>query len=244
MVINPSEDAFGCAMKAYLTDPGVMEIVERDDGLIDVGRMNFQMYMSSFEDWPETEQKAIAFARGRVLDVGCGPGRCALYLQEQGCDVVGIDASPGMIEVARSRGVKDARLMSLSDVRVAMGKFDSIVMMGNNFGLVASADQAKRYLKRFHRLTTADGRIIGETGDVYKTDNPDHLWYHEHNRQRGRMAGQLRLRIRYMKMKSPWFDYLFLSPDELQEIVAGTGWRIAELFHPGGFNYAFVLKKE
>ncbi|HZX05723.1 class I SAM-dependent methyltransferase [Kribbella sp.] len=36
-----------------------------------------------------------------VLDVGCGPGRVAAGLHERGLAVVGVDVSPGMIEVAR-----------------------------------------------------------------------------------------------------------------------------------------------
>ena len=38
---------------------------------------------------------------GLVGDLGCGPGRIAGYLAEQGMDVVGVDLSPGMVEVAR-----------------------------------------------------------------------------------------------------------------------------------------------
>jgi SAM-dependent methyltransferase len=40
--------------------------------------------------------------RGRVVDLGCGPGQIGRYLQEQGVDVVGIDLSPGMVRVATS----------------------------------------------------------------------------------------------------------------------------------------------
>lgn len=39
---------------------------------------------------------------GRVLDVGCGPGRIAAYLSRRGLDTAGVDVSPGMIEAARS----------------------------------------------------------------------------------------------------------------------------------------------
>ncbi|HZJ54726.1 MAG TPA: class I SAM-dependent methyltransferase [Myxococcaceae bacterium] len=37
----------------------------------------------------------------RVLDVGCGSGRLARRLQDAGLDVVGVDASPAMIALAR-----------------------------------------------------------------------------------------------------------------------------------------------
>ena len=40
---------------------------------------------------------------GIVADVGCGPGHVADHLAALGLNVVGIDASPGMITVARRR---------------------------------------------------------------------------------------------------------------------------------------------
>jgi demethylmenaquinone methyltransferase/2-methoxy-6-polyprenyl-1,4-benzoquinol methylase len=43
-------------------------------------------------------------ARGkRVLDIGCGTGGVALACAARGADVVGIDISPGMLEVARTK---------------------------------------------------------------------------------------------------------------------------------------------
>jgi SAM-dependent methyltransferase len=41
--------------------------------------------------------------KGRVADLGCGPGRITGYLHGLGVDVFGIDLSPGMIDVARAR---------------------------------------------------------------------------------------------------------------------------------------------
>jgi SAM-dependent methyltransferase len=40
--------------------------------------------------------------RGLVADFGCGPGHVARYLHEQGVTTVGLDLSPGMVEVAAS----------------------------------------------------------------------------------------------------------------------------------------------
>ncbi|SRR6266851_1219224 len=39
--------------------------------------------------------------RGRVCDLGCGPGQIARYLAARGVDAFGIDASPSMIAMAR-----------------------------------------------------------------------------------------------------------------------------------------------
>lgn len=43
----------------------------------------------------------VATNPGPVLDVGCGPGRVAAFLAARGLDVVGVDLSPVMVEVAR-----------------------------------------------------------------------------------------------------------------------------------------------
>jgi SAM-dependent methyltransferase len=40
--------------------------------------------------------------RGRVGDLGCGPGRITTYLAGRGLDAFGIDLSPEMVAVARS----------------------------------------------------------------------------------------------------------------------------------------------
>jgi ubiquinone/menaquinone biosynthesis C-methylase UbiE len=40
---------------------------------------------------------------GKVADLGCGPGMVTDHLSQLGLDVEGVDASPGMIRVARER---------------------------------------------------------------------------------------------------------------------------------------------
>ena len=44
---------------------------------------------------------------GPVADLGCGPGAHGLALARRGYDVIGIDGSPRMVEVARTRAARD-----------------------------------------------------------------------------------------------------------------------------------------
>ncbi|HKU56058.1 MAG TPA: class I SAM-dependent methyltransferase [Gaiellaceae bacterium] len=220
-------DAFG----QMLLDGRGPEIVERDDGFLDSVRMS---YFAPVTKWPAVERRALRWARGRVLDAGVGAGRAALELQRRGRTVVGIDVSPGAIEVARSRGVRDVRLLPFEKVDDSLGRFDTIVMFGNNFGLFGSPTKAKRLLRRLRPL--AD-RIVAASNDPYATDDPAHLAYQERNRKRGRMAGELRLRVRYRDLVGPWFDYLIVSPDEMATILEGTDWRIHRLVEESGSGY-------
>ena len=181
--------------------------------------------------------------RGRVLDVGAGAGRVALELQARGHEVVAIDISPGAVEVCRRRGVRDARVMRFEDVDETVGPIDTVVMYGNNFGLFGGKAQGARMLRRLHRLTSPGARIVAETRDTFSTDRPEHLGYHERNRRKGRMPGQLRLRVRHRMATTPWFDYLIVSPDELRELVDGSGWDVARLIEGEAGIYAAVLEK-
>jgi len=50
--------------------------------------------------------KFIGLSKGKVLDVGSGPGRDGLYLKNAGLDVVCLDASKSMIELSRAKGLE------------------------------------------------------------------------------------------------------------------------------------------
>lgn len=242
-MLKPHEDAQGQAMYDTLHGHRAFEIIERDDGFIDVGAFGANSYIAEYPDWSPQQRKAIRYARGRVLDIGCGAGRCCLYLQKKGHEVLGIDISPMAIKTCQERGVKNTRVLSIGQVNKKLGEFDTIIMYGNNFGLFGSFAYAQKLLRRFHTLTSAKGRIIAEVGDPYITKVPEHLEYHRRNRKQGRMGGQIRLRVRYKKMKTPWIDYLFASPAELKKILKGTGWYVNKMFHPGEFTYTVVIDK-
>ena len=226
---------------AYYKGKDVSEIVERDDGLKNA--RNPKVYFSGYGDWHPIEQKAMRLVKGRVLDVGCGAGRHSLYLQKKGFDVLGIDVSPLAIEVCKLRGLKKAKVMSIEDVDFKPNSFDTIVMMGNNFGLLGSFSKARRLLNTFYRMASENALILADTRDPYKTDNPDHLEYHKLNKKKGRMGGQVRIRIRFQNYVSGWFDYLMVSKEEMNAILNGTGWKIKEFIDSEVSKYVAIIEK-
>src|SRR3972149_1702434 len=120
-------------------------VIERDDGYRDPGDVGY--LFAPYWKWPKPERQAIRWARGRVLDVGCGPGRVALYLQRKGLQVVGIDAAPEAVECARLRGVRDVRKMDARRLEFLRKSFDTIVMFGNNFGISGGVEATRRVLR-------------------------------------------------------------------------------------------------
>jgi SAM-dependent methyltransferase len=244
--MKKDRDAFGAELLAQYRDLSrpIPEIAEREDGFIAASAWP-PRYFADYRDWAKLERQAVRLVKGRVLDVGCGAGRFALYLQQQGHAVTAIDNSPGAVRVSRLRGVKKALLRPIEDIgKFSPQSFDSVIMMGNNFGLFGGFHKARRLLRDFARITSAEGQIIAETVDPYQTKEPLHLAYHRHNRRRGRMAGQIRIRIRHGKTIGPWFDYLLVSQPELEKIVSGTAWRVDRIISDKGPGYTVVLKKK
>jgi SAM-dependent methyltransferase len=241
-MLRDHQDAFGHNMLDHLEGSGGAEIVERDDGYFDVSP-GPRLYFAEYDDWPENEKAAMEFVQGRVLDVGCGAGRHSVYLQAQGFDVLGVDVSPRAIEVCKARGLKNARVVPITQINRRLGVFDTILMLGNNFGLVGNPRRARWLLKRFRNATSQTGRIIAQTRDPYTTDLAEHLEYHERNRQRGRMAGQARIRVRYKKFVTPWWDFLMVSQDEMEAILENTGWTISKVFVGAAGIYTALIEK-
>jgi len=241
--VNDNQDAFGHLLFDYLEGQRGVEIIEREDGWIGTSA-GPPAYFAEYADWPPHQQQAIQCVVGRVLDLGCGAGRHSLYLQQQGFDVLGVDVSPLAIEVSKRRGLKKAQVRSITQVSAKLGKFDTILMLGNNFGLLGNPRRARWLLKRFQTMTHQHARIIVESNDIYQTTDPDHLAYQEFNRQRSRMAGQIRIRVRYKKYMTPWFDYLMVAKAEMKEILASTGWVVKQFIDSDKAVYAAVIEKQ
>ena len=241
-MLTDNQDAYGHLLSDYYDGKAdALVIVEREDGLIDAHHPG--AYFADYSDWPEHQQRALASATGRVLDIGSGAGRHALYLQGRGHEVLGIDNSPLAIHLCRRRGLHQAEVLPITRVSAALGLFDTVLLMGSNFGLCGTFKRARWLLKRFGSLTPATGTIIAETRDPYPTVDASHLAYHQWNRERGRMGGQIRIRVRYRQYATPWFDYLCVSKSEMAAILHGTGWTVERYLDSGSSGYIAILKK-
>lgn len=244
--MKPEKDAYGKEVLAYFKNQSssrLQEIIERDDGFFDVSG-GPKAYFEKYEEWPKYEKIASKFAKGRVLDVGCGAGRVALHLQRKGHKVTGIDNSPLAAKVCKLRGLKNVKLMPIGEIgQFSRNSFDTIIMFGNNFGLFESPKNAKILLKKFHKITSREAIILAESRDPYKTKDPYHLNYHKFNKRRGRMPGQLKIRVRFATYASEWFDYLLVSKNEMRKIITGSGWKIIKFIGGADGSYIAVIKK-
>ena len=240
-----SQDAYGHEMLDYFNGAGGYEIMERDDGYITAGFDAPKVYFSDYRQWTVNERKAIRYARGKVLDVGCGAGRMMLYLKKKGHYVMGIDSSPLAVKLCRKRGLKNVRELSITQVSAGLGIFDTILMFGGNFGLMGNPQRAGRILQKFYKMTSAGGLIIAVSCDPYRILTKEAHEYQKRNRAMGKMSGCMRYRIRYRRYISSWYEWLMVSRREMQVLLKGTGWAIRRYFHSSRTPaYIVVIGKE
>lgn len=113
----------------------------------------------------------------RVLDIGCGWGGTALYLNRVAdVDVLGVTLSEEQLKVARQRaedaGVSDRVKFELTDYRSVEGKFDRIVSIGM-FEHVGAA-HFDEFFAKCRELLTDDGVMLLHTiGKYGKAAAPD-----------------------------------------------------------------------
>jgi len=248
--MDRNRDAFGQMLKSYISRKGEWdpwepwEILEREDGL-KIYRYDISDYFAAYKFWPDIEKQAIEFAGGKVLDIGAGSGRVSLYLQENGCNVTAIDNSPLAIQVCKARGVKQARILPVDEIdRFSFSTFDTVLMFGNNFGLFGSRDKAKDLLRTLYRITGSEAIILAGSEDLSNSSDLNYSAYSEFNRKRGRLPGQYRIRVIYKKYTSDWFDFLFASHNEMEDILKGTGWKVKFFIDSNSTDYIAVIEKE
>jgi SAM-dependent methyltransferase len=95
----------------------------------------------------------------RILEAGCGEGELAERLRlETSADVVAVDQSPRMVELARERGV-DARLGRAEELQFEDESFDCVVAAW----MLYHVEALDRALAEFSRVLIPGGRLVAVT---------------------------------------------------------------------------------
>jgi SAM-dependent methyltransferase len=235
-------DTFGMALMEYFDDPKSVHVLERDDGYINT--IDTSTYFTDYDNWNPVEQELVKLVKGRILDVGCGSGRCMKYFQEKSIDAVGIDYSKLAIKASKRLGIVNCMVMDALNIDFPENSFDIAGLFGNGLGLCGLED-SKKMLRGLSKVVKPKGLLVASSRDVKITTNPKHHVYHQMNRERGRPIGLIRLRINFKDIKGDWFDFYMLEPHEVEGFIKSTGWsleRMIEAEDPANPIYGVVLK--
>ena len=141
-----------------------------------------------------------------VLDLGCGDGTLMKKLTQSGCQVVGVDSSPEMIDVTREKGF-DAYVMNGEDLNFST-QFDAVF---SNAALHWMTNPDAVIQGVFNALK-ADGRFVAEFGGAGNVD-----------RVVSAIALSLKKRNIEIKTINPWY---FPTPKDYQNRLEKVGFNV------------------
>ena len=143
--------------------------------------------------------------KGRVCDLGCGPGQIARYLHQRGVDSFGIDLSPGMVEKARqlNPGIEfqqgDMRALRLEDdALVGIAAFYSIIHIPRG--------DVTDVLRELRRVLKPGGLLLLAFHRGDEVLHRDELWG-----------------------KNVALDFAFFLPDEMEGYLQAVGFQVDEV---------------
>lgn len=157
------DDVLGGAIASRFFDGGAEKIELFIDGLEDES-MSADHFFRDESQMNHAEVEALSRCRGAVLDVGAGAGCHALVLQGHGQQVVALEKSASLCAVLRARGV--AHVVESDVMAFSEGKFDTILLLMNGFGIAGSEEGVVELLVHLKSLLAPGGKILGDSTDI------------------------------------------------------------------------------
>ncbi len=130
--------------------------------MVDWGAGRYETTAIELEPVARTVVKQAALsASDDVLDVACGTGNAALLAAAFGAGVVGVDAAPRLLEVARERAQAQGVVVDFreGDLLALPVDNDAVDVVLSVFGIVFAPDPAQS-LRELERVLRPDGRAL------------------------------------------------------------------------------------
>ena len=182
---------------------------------------------SIYADVEGPDAKEVAFAAiaegapQRVLEVGGGPGELAERIAgELGAEVVMVDSSPRMVELARARGV-DARVSDVQELPFADDEFDCAVAAW----MLYHVPDLDRGLAELKRVLQPGGRLVAVTNGREHMQELRRLagdWAWERRFRREEAGGLLERHFRNVDRRDV-DAWVTVDPDGVQRWVESLG---------------------
>ena len=138
----------------------------------------YDMFMDNvpYEVWGRyivEKLRANGIDSGYVVDLGCGTGKLTTLLADAGYDMVGVDNSAEMLEIAGERQEEEERndiLYLLQDMRELelFGNIRAIVSVCDSMNYILEPEDLKKVFELAKKYLAEDGVFIFDLNTVHK----------------------------------------------------------------------------
>jgi SAM-dependent methyltransferase len=232
------KDLFGKAILDYQTNNSPEDLIT-ETSISEADEMSVAYLFRSYAEMPKLEQKALQLANGNVLDVGCGAGSHALYLQEKGIDVTAIDISANAIKACELRGLKNAKVQDI--MQLEGDKFDTILLLMNGAGMCGKLKNIPNFLQKLKALLTDEGQILVDSSDI--------IYMFDEDEDGGKWIptdvdyyGEVFFDIAYKGEKEASFDWMYIDYNTLQNAADANGLQCELILEGEHFDYLAQIK--
>lgn len=204
-------DLFGKAILDYQTNNSPEDLIT-ETNISEADEMSVKYLFRNFNEMPKLEKKALQLCKGKILDVGCGAGSHALYLQQKGFEVTAIDISANAIKACGLRGLKNTRNGNLLEIENE--KFNTILLLMNGTGIFGTLPETSKYLQKLKSLLNPGGQILIDSSDIiYMFDEDEDGSY---SVPAGGYYGELTFTVSYKNQTDQPFPWLYMDYNTLQ----------------------------
>jgi len=239
MTYTQKSDPMGLAALDYLKGVKNGKITVRsniaEDDYIPVNYL-----FRSFNQMPRLEQKALSLCTGKVLDIGCGVGSHALYLQDKGVSVDGLDISPLNIQVSSQRGVKNTITGDFFEFQSTQ-KYDTLLLLMNGIGIVGKIDRLTNFFDKIKQHLSPKGQVLLDSSDLR------YLYLDEDSYcipLEDRYYGEVTYNMRYKTSKSTPFNWLFIDDTLLAQKALENGFTFEKIADGDHYDYLARLTND
>lgn len=170
------------------------------------------LFFRTSADMPGVERIALAEARGRVLDLGAGPGAFAIPLSRRGIEVTALEVLAHARAFMVEEGVGDVRAGGL-DALADGETFDTVLVLMNGLGLAETLGGLAPFLSSLRSVLAPSGQVLMDSTDPRAWADPDD----------GRYPGEVHMQLEFRGRAGDPFPFLFADRAVLAEAAASAG---------------------
>lgn len=179
--------------------------------------MNLQRWLDSTA---VEDEELLGKAIEPVLDVGCGPGRHLVSLNERGIVAMGVDASAHAVQMATSRGVP-ALQRSVFDPLPGTGRWGTLLILDGSIGIGGDPEA----------LVCRGAELLRRGGLILVEIEPP-----------GARTRILRARLEADGEHTLWFPWALVGIDSITELAAACELEVKEKWSSGMRWFASLRK--